>query len=677
MGSSTNTRTITIKFAGNTKDLTKAAAESDLALKVVGDSANKNSGGLDKMTKSMKDFGESVGKLAGPARIVGALTTGLSLVNKTVPAIIQASGALGLLPGALATAEIARKVFSLGMDSLKKQLAGVSKQLQSDVQPVFEKAFRPASSWVQKLIPDIKNVATAEAGVVTQTLKMLDTQDSLSRVHSIFGSTSTVVQNLGAAFTPLLHALLTFTDVSASAFARLTSTAGDWATRLDAWVTKVANNGQLYNWIERGVSKLEELGSKGVTDLKKLFDALRPLATVRVTIFSTLGQLLIPVLTWLGNFIAAHPSLGNWIVGVALAFQVLGPAIKAVAIAIDFFSGGPIGLIIIAIAALVAGFIYLWNTSSGFRQFWINLWHDVQNIVSAVVTWWTTVAVPFFAKLFAPIIGAFQAFLDFWHAAWNAGLGDWIKVQLTVLETIFKVAWDIISAVFVAAWDIIKGIVVGAWTAVSGIIEGGFTIIKGIFEIFTGILTGNWSKVWQGIKDVLGGAWTTISSIVKAIGDIFGGLGDAVGRIFGGIGRAIGDAIGGAVAVLRGIIGVIQDVINWFGRLFGAASSAQNAATAAANAGSSTAQNKARASGGSAFRNRPYLVGEHGPELFSPGRTGMVTSTPETAGLLGGGGPIIVQIGNETIAEITQAQIAQANRSTVRTVKAGVQQNRR
>ncbi len=34
----------------------------------------------------------------------------------------------------------------------------------------------------------------------------------------------------------------------------------------------------------------------------------------------------------------------------------------------------PITLIIAAIAALVAAFIYLWNNCDGFRQFWIELW---------------------------------------------------------------------------------------------------------------------------------------------------------------------------------------------------------------------------------------------------------------------------------------------------------------
>lgn len=47
----------------------------------------------------------------------------------------------------------------------------------------------------------------------------------------------------------------------------------------------------------------------------------------------------------------------------------------------------PIGLIIIAIVALVAGFILLWNKSAAFRNFWIGLWGGIKSAASAVGSW--------------------------------------------------------------------------------------------------------------------------------------------------------------------------------------------------------------------------------------------------------------------------------------------------
>lgn len=68
-------------------------------------------------------------------------------------------------------------------------------------------------------------------------------------------------------------------------------------------------------------------------------------------------------------------------------------AIFNVSKAINLLSGNPIMLIVSAIAALVAGFLYLWNTSEDFRNFWIGLWDTVKTaagtVVDGVVTFFT------------------------------------------------------------------------------------------------------------------------------------------------------------------------------------------------------------------------------------------------------------------------------------------------
>lgn len=68
-------------------------------------------------------------------------------------------------------------------------------------------------------------------------------------------------------------------------------------------------------------------------------------------------------------------------------------AIFNVSKAINLLSGNPIMLIVSAIAALVAGFLYLWNTSEDFRNFWIGLWGTIKTaagtVVDGVVTFFT------------------------------------------------------------------------------------------------------------------------------------------------------------------------------------------------------------------------------------------------------------------------------------------------
>lgn len=56
-------------------------------------------------------------------------------------------------------------------------------------------------------------------------------------------------------------------------------------------------------------------------------------------------------------------------------------------------SANPIGLVVIAIAALVAGLIYAWNNSETFRTIVLNVWAAIKGAVLAVVNWLKT-AVP-------------------------------------------------------------------------------------------------------------------------------------------------------------------------------------------------------------------------------------------------------------------------------------------
>ena len=70
------------------------------------------------------------------------------------------------------------------------------------------------------------------------------------------------------------------------------------------------------------------------------------------------------------------------------------------------FGTTPLGLVITLIAGLVAGVVYLWNTSDNFRNFWINIWETIKNKFSEcckVIVDFFTVTIP----------DAFNTFISF------------------------------------------------------------------------------------------------------------------------------------------------------------------------------------------------------------------------------------------------------------------------
>jgi len=169
--------------------------------------------------------------------------------------------------------------------------------------------------------------------------------------------------------------------------------------------------------------------------------------------------------------------------GVIKSGQGVMAALNAV------MSANPIGLIITAVAALVAAFIYLWNNCEEFRQFWIDLWENIKKVFSDV---WNAI-VGFFTETIPNAIGKvteiFQKF-DNW------------------LTGIFSADW---SESFGAFGEIINGFfanVKNIWNSIK-------KVFQGIIDFVSGVFSGDWSKAWEGIKSIFSGIWDGFVSIVK------------------------------------------------------------------------------------------------------------------------------------------------------------------
>jgi phage-related protein len=96
-------------------------------------------------------------------------------------------------------------------------------------------------------------------------------------------------------------------------------------------------------------------------------------------------------------------------------------------------AANPIGIVVVAILALVAGFVYLWNHCEGFRKFWIQLWDWIKDAAGAVGRWFS------------------GPFLDFFSNAWK-----WITDKWDSLVSFIKGIPGKISSAASGMWDGIK-----------------------------------------------------------------------------------------------------------------------------------------------------------------------------------------------------------------------------
>lgn len=92
-------------------------------------------------------------------------------------------------------------------------------------------------------------------------------------------------------------------------------------------------------------------------------------------------------------------KIAGLVKGIMTVIQIVSGLIKSFGLVKVVLTtlGGPVTIVIAVIGALVAGFVYLWNTSEGFRNFWIGLWNKVKTAAVAVGNWlknFFTVTIP-------------------------------------------------------------------------------------------------------------------------------------------------------------------------------------------------------------------------------------------------------------------------------------------
>lgn len=201
----------------------------------------------------------------------------------------------------------------------------------------------------------------------------------------------------------------------------------------------------------------------------------------------------------MGKFLAQQAVLGIKLAATTLAMLAQKTAAMAVAAAQKAWtviqwllnaamSANPIGIILIAIIALIAGIILAYQHSETFRKI--------------------------------------------------------VDAALKAVAAAFKWLWDVISPVLASIWEIVKAVFEGIWEAIKlywnyieALIKAGVATVLAIWNGLGSIwdfIKGLWDKV----TDAFAGAWRfikdSVSNGVRSVLDLFRGLpGDIVGALSG------------------------------------------------------------------------------------------------------------------------------------------------
>jgi tape measure domain-containing protein len=231
------------------------------------------------------------------------------------------------------------------------------------------------------------------------------------------------------------------------------------------------------------------------------------------------------------------------IASMAESFTLAGGGLSGLSAALGVI-GGPITLVVVAIGALVAAFVYLWNTSDSFREFWINLWNGIKEttgqVIDGIVNFFTlTIPEAFnnFVTSISEIPGKVMTFLsevisnvaswasEMVQKAVQAGQ-DFITNVVTFIQQLPGKVWSFLSNTISNAASFVGSFANQAIQAGRQFFNG---IVNTVRQI-PGQMISIGSDIVNGIRSGISGAW----------GALTGWLGNMARGLIDGVKSALG-----------------------------------------------------------------------------------------------------------------------------------------
>ena len=293
--------------------------------------------------------------------------------------------------------------------------------------------------------------------------------------------------------------------------------------------------------------------------LNSLPDGVKETIVTVALIAAALGPVLIiigKIITAVGTIMTIVPKVVGVIKAVKTAFLALNATMLA----------NPIVLIIAAIAALVAAFIYLWNNCDEFRQFWIDLWESIKEI--AVAVWEALkeffVAAWEFIKTTAETVwnGLASFFTGLWEGIKNTftivvnAISTFLSTMWNTIKSVAETIWNAISTFFTTIWNGIKTVVTTAVMAISTFLTTAWNTIKTVITTVMNAIKTVFSTVWNAIKNVV---TTVVNGIKNTITMVWNGIKNTVATVVNAIKTTVSTAFS---AMWNGIKNTISGIYN-------------------------------------------------------------------------------------------------------------------
>ena len=334
-------------------------------------------------------------------------------------------------------------------------------------------------------------------------------------------------------------------------------------------------------------------GGDGPSMIQQTADALKNVFDWVAANTDVVAPLIVAVTTGTAAFKGMSAALGavNAVkaAGGLLQFVKATNLAKAAQAAFNVVMNlNPIGLIVTAIAALVAGLVYFFTQTETGRKAWVAITDAFYSFVDwigsawtstmeSISSWWTGtwdgVSGFFSAYVVQPLQTAWDAISSIWDGivtvfktAFAIIVGivllpiklyveAWAAVFTWAYDSVIKPAWDAICQAFTWAYDsVIKPVldqIAAAWQALAAsattVFTGIVAFLQGVWDAISAAASAAWSGIVTAVTWYINTVWSIVSTMFTTIAGVVSSIWNGISSTISGVWESIKTAAKTAV----------------------------------------------------------------------------------------------------------------------------------